>query len=119
METNNEEQFVEFDEILNFIHENTGFDKEVIEKVLDAETRFLIKSGIATELKEQYEWRCCLYYTFQESVLALLFSGRMAQLAAAPDLGSGFCRFESYYAHFFIMSTRSMCLCQQLRKLSR
>ncbi len=36
METNNEEQFVEFDEILNFIHENTGFDKEVIEKVLDA-----------------------------------------------------------------------------------
>lgn len=51
-ETNNEEQFVEFDEILNFIHENTGFDKEVIEKVLDAETRFLIKSGIATELKE-------------------------------------------------------------------
>lgn len=37
---------------LNFIHENTGFDKEVIEKVLDAETRFLIKSGIATELKE-------------------------------------------------------------------
>ena len=38
METNNEEQFVEFDEILNFIHENTGFDKEVIEKVLDAET---------------------------------------------------------------------------------
>lgn len=40
METNNEEQFVEFDEILNFIHENTGFDKEVIEKVLDAETRF-------------------------------------------------------------------------------
>ena len=51
METNNEEQFVEFDEILNFIHENTGFDKEVIEKVLDAETRFLIKSGIATELK--------------------------------------------------------------------
>ena len=47
METNNEEQFVEFDEILNFIHENTGFDK-----VLDAETRFLIKSGIATELKE-------------------------------------------------------------------
>lgn len=52
MEANNEEQFVEFDEILNFIHENTGFDKEVIEKVLDAETRFLIKSGIATELKE-------------------------------------------------------------------
>ena len=38
METNNEEQFVEFDEILNFIHENTGFDKEVIEKVLDADT---------------------------------------------------------------------------------
>ena len=30
METNNEEQFVEFDEILNFIHENTGFDKEVL-----------------------------------------------------------------------------------------
>ena len=79
METNNEEQFVEFDEILNFIHENTGFDKEVIEKVLDAETRFLIKSGIATEIKEWYEWHCCLYYTFQESVLALLFSGRMAQ----------------------------------------
>lgn len=26
----------------------------------------------------------------------------MAQLADAPDLGSGFCRFESYYAHFFI-----------------
>ena len=96
METNNEEQFVEFDEILNFIHENTGFDKEVIEKV-----------------------RCCLYYTFQESVLALLFSGRMAQLADAPDLGSGFCRFESYYAHFFIMSTRRSCLWQQLRKLSR
>nr|DAR15271.1 MAG TPA: hypothetical protein [Caudoviricetes sp.] len=52
METNNEEQFVEFDEILNFIHGSTGFDKEIIEKVLDAETRFLIKSGIATKVKE-------------------------------------------------------------------
>ena len=31
METNNEEQFVEFDEILNFIHENTGFDTELKE----------------------------------------------------------------------------------------
>ena len=30
----------------------TDSNKEVIEKVLDAETRFLIKSGIATELKE-------------------------------------------------------------------
>lgn len=49
METSNEEQFVDFDEILNFIHDSTGFDKEIIEKVLDAETRFLIKSGIATE----------------------------------------------------------------------
>ena len=52
METNNEEQFVDFDEILNFIHDSTGFDKEIIEKVLDAETRFLIKFGIATELNE-------------------------------------------------------------------
>ena len=52
METNNEEQFVEFDDILDFIHKSTGFDKESIEKVLDAETRFLIKSGIATEVKE-------------------------------------------------------------------
>lgn len=52
METNNEEQFVEFDEILNFIHDSTGFDKEIIEKVLDAETRFLIKSGIATEINK-------------------------------------------------------------------
>ena len=52
METNNEEQFVDFEEILNFIHDSTGFDKEIIEKVLDAETRFLIKFGIATELKE-------------------------------------------------------------------
>lgn len=52
METNNEEQFVEFDEILNFIHESTGFDKEIIEKVLDAETRFLIKSGIADEINK-------------------------------------------------------------------
>nr|DAJ86195.1 MAG TPA: hypothetical protein [Caudoviricetes sp.] len=52
METNNEEQFVEFDDILNFIHESTGYDKEIIEKVLDAETRFLIKSGIAAEIKE-------------------------------------------------------------------
>mgnify|MGYP004502612513 CR=1 FL=1 len=52
METNNEEQFVEFDEILNFIHESTGFDKEIIEKVLDAETRFLIKSGIAAEINK-------------------------------------------------------------------
>lgn len=52
MEINNEEQFVEFDEILDFIHDSTGFDKEIIEKVLDAETRFLIKSGIATEVKE-------------------------------------------------------------------
>ena len=52
METNNEEQFVDFDEILNFIHDSTGFDKEIIEKVLDAETRFLIKSGIATEFHE-------------------------------------------------------------------
>lgn len=52
MEINNEEQFVEFDEILNFIHDSTGFDKEIIEKVLDAETRFLIKSGIATEVHE-------------------------------------------------------------------
>lgn len=52
METNNEEQFVEFDEILNFIHESTGFDKEIIEKVLDAETRFLIKSGIAAEVNK-------------------------------------------------------------------
>ena len=52
METNNEEQFVDFDEILNFIHDSTGFDKEIIEKVLDAETRFLIKSGIATEINK-------------------------------------------------------------------
>ena len=52
METNNEEQFVDFDEILNFIHESTGFDKEIIEKVLDAETRFLIKSGIAAEINK-------------------------------------------------------------------
>ena len=52
METNNEEQFVEFDEILNFIHESTGFNKEIIEKVLDAETRFLIKSGIAAEINK-------------------------------------------------------------------
>jgi hypothetical protein len=52
METNNEEQFVDFDDILNFIHESTGYDKEIIEKVLDAETRFLIKSGIAAEIKE-------------------------------------------------------------------
>lgn len=52
METNNEEQFVEFDKILNFIHESTGFDNEIIEAVLDAETRFLIKSGIATKVKE-------------------------------------------------------------------
>lgn len=52
METNNEEQFVEFDEILNFIHESTGFDKEIIEAVLDAETRFLIKSGIAAEINK-------------------------------------------------------------------
>ena len=51
-ETNNEEQFVEFDEILNFIHESTGFNKEIIEKVLDAETRFLIKSGIAAEINK-------------------------------------------------------------------
>lgn len=52
METNNEEQFVDFDELLNFIHDSTGFDKEIIEKVLDAETRFLIKSGIATEINK-------------------------------------------------------------------
>ena len=34
METNNEKQFVEFDEILNFIHENTGFDKKLLKKCL-------------------------------------------------------------------------------------
>lgn len=49
MENITEEQVIEFDDILNFIHKSTGYDKEVIEKVLDAETRFLIKSGIAIE----------------------------------------------------------------------
>lgn len=51
MENITEEQVVDFDDILNFIHESTGYDKEIIEKVLDAETRFLIKSGIAVENK--------------------------------------------------------------------
>lgn len=51
MESINKEQIVDFDDILNFIHESTGYDKEIIEKVLDAETRFLIKSGVATEFK--------------------------------------------------------------------
>ena len=67
METNNEEQFVEFDEILNFIHESTGFDKEIIEKVLDAETRFLIKAGIGNGNHHFFRSQSTLYERLQWS----------------------------------------------------
>lgn len=49
MENINKEQIIDFDDILNFIHKSTGYDKEIIEIVLDAETRFLINSGIVTK----------------------------------------------------------------------
>lgn len=75
METNNEEQFVEFDEILNFIHENTGFDKEVIEKVLDAETRFLLNLVLLLNLKNSMSGVAAYIIHFRRAFLLSYFLG--------------------------------------------
>ena len=43
-----EEKVLDFDECTEFIHQDTGIDQETINRVLDSETRFMIKVGIIT-----------------------------------------------------------------------
>lgn len=47
------EKVLDFDDCIEFIHQDTGIDQETINRVLDSETRFMIKVGIITVEDEQ------------------------------------------------------------------
>lgn len=46
MNENKEIPVLDFDELVKYIHEKTEYDKEVIEKVLDLETEYMVQLGI-------------------------------------------------------------------------
>lgn len=47
------EKVLDFDDCVEFIYQDTGIDRETINRVLDSETRFMIKVGIITIEDEQ------------------------------------------------------------------
>lgn len=46
MKENKEIPVLDFDELVNYIQEKTEYNKEVIEKVLDLETEYMVQLGI-------------------------------------------------------------------------